>query len=683
MVDLKTQSSGPAFPVQQPLAMPPPKPAEPNIDSASPMSTRLRPQDHLEAGAAAALGKGQPTAAFVDGINGLEMNTLDHLTLVSLLGDITSLKSYTRELLAQPEAFQSTLQTLQTVLTEAQGQGYVIMPQTLSPEHQAVLQTLLTHSGHEALAATLSENDFLSYDLIMGLYQCLQPLQTLSTSLDPQARQEALFQLRLVEDPLEMLPLLSETQNLHNHSADMLKLYNSLTDKTNNTGGSKLIATFSRAIAQQQAEGRSDTSVSASLSATAPLQALDIVLGNLMLDLNQGQVDGRLLQLLERRTELGPQEQAELLKYGIQTEAGQLYALDPTQPGQRQALSSLVLNHIQDLASTLAQPVSERSAEIQMFFAEMQKNFSSYHLVEILTEKRAQLEIEANKLLEKIAGAEAQLQEVETTLQDLDSLLQRFQKDSLTPQDIRILADLGIRLGEGTFVKNKFYDAAGNLIKRKDIKAYLLAKRDTLRQDLAATRAQLGRVRLESRQVEQDLATAAVELVHQQRRLNTAYANLSPAEQARFKLSFENTQKQTMEILLKALNSLQMSGNQAALNQLLNAMNTTDSQQSQSEAQLIDSVSETTATEQVLTASPDTAPQTPTSERSQAFYRAQIQQAAKWEQELENSYLDNIQSAQQYQKNRRQQQESQLRWDHDRALHQQEIQTWHQADSAD
>ncbi|MGE3728127.1 MAG: hypothetical protein AB7I41_21410 [Candidatus Sericytochromatia bacterium] len=546
---VNTPSVMPARVLQAPTAPAEIQPSSPSTAQPPPSSVALPSQ-----------GQAAPSLPFIEHQYGSALgDRVESMEMAGLAGaDMQALQNYAQNLIRQPEDLHAVIGALQTALSSVQAPVMMVDFCTLSPEQQEKLTDCFEKVGCTDLLATLeSGNTQLSFETIGALYYSLKPIHTLISSQDPSERNAALFQLKVSNDLLKVLPALQASKQMNEDTLAVMDFSNSLTGLSAKNSASSGLSRLSKEIVETQARGTFDAAALSKTTSRLTLSPLDTVLGNLLLepsDSNKAQNLTQLLQRFEQGT-LSTQDRAKLIAFGLEEKAGKLYVTDG-KTASATALSVEDLSQIKQIASALATPVAHRSKEVQAFLETFQTVIKNTQLLETLIQKRNDLQSKADQLLAQLNQDESDLSEIEATLGDLEGLLKRFNKDGLTDRDIRILAKLGIDIRDGHFVKNKFFDANGNLIKRKDIEAFLRAKQTELTQEIARKRQELGTINQAIGKTDEAIAQTATDLISSQRALDNSYQRLSPAEQALFAPAYESARRQTRQALAQAIQAL-------------------------------------------------------------------------------------------------------------------------------
>ncbi|PKL76146.1 MAG: hypothetical protein CVV27_11755 [Candidatus Melainabacteria bacterium HGW-Melainabacteria-1] len=498
----------------------------------------------------------------------------DQLRLLALPPEaLPSLKQHLYSLMTQPEALQDQIETLRQALGSAE--HGVLNPCSLSSAQRTALADCLAACGcSDAAAQVIAGEGLLPCELLAEINHQFSAASTLLSNSDAERRTAAISRLKLSGDPLELLSQLESQHRLQGGEVETLNLYRHLEDLSMASNSQDHMLLLSREIMEATAEGSYDLLAIQQMVPGNALTAVDVVLGNLMLQQNAPEQAQKLLGLLEkvRLNQATPSDQRDLMAFGLSLEQGQLFAIDPDAPEKKQALTREHLSSLTSISTSLAVPEAQRSPEMGHFLKSMQGVIRASLLVETLNRKRQGLETKARELDHEIRQRERELQELETTVQDLDQLLERFDKDNLTPQDIALLKRIGIDMGSGRVVKNKFYDAEGNLIRRRDLKARLNQERSRLEQELSSIRQERASVGQEINRTERQQVTATIGLIREQQRLDQAFRQLSPDEQRQVGPAYQATRQRALQAIAAAMTALKLEGNLEQLDKLLKSL---------------------------------------------------------------------------------------------------------------
>ncbi len=626
-------------------------------------------------------GQVSPNIAFVEQQYGSALgDRVESMEMAGLAGaDMQALQGYAQSLINQPAELAAVIGALQAALGSVQAPVMMVDFCALSPEQQDKLKTCFEKVGCADLLAQLeSGNTQLSFETIGALYYSLKPIHTLMSSQDSSERNGALFQLKVSNDLLQVLPALQASKKMDEDTLAVMDFSNSLTGLSARNSASSGLSRLSKEIVETQARGTFDAAALSETTTRLTLSPLDTVLGNLLLDPNDSDKAQKLAQLLQRFEQgtLSPQDKASLIAFGLEEKTGKLYVTDG-KTAATSPLSAEDLAQIKQIATALATPVASRSKDVQAFLAAFQTVIKNTQLLETLTQKRNDLQSKADQLLQQLTSDESDLSDIEATLADLEGLLKRFNKDGLTDRDIRTLAKLGIEIRDGRVVKNTFFDANGNLIKRDDIESFLRAKQAELIQAIAQKRQELGSLNQEIGKTDEEIAQTAADLIVSQQGLDSRYQRLSPEERTVFAPAYESARRQTRQALAQAIQAL-LKGNidPRLLQRLMDdlgrleseAAQTTDSTEPQSEAQPKDRLA---ATPQVVAV----AARSPGSEAEVAFNELQAEsaKATSVQQKLETQLLDQAGNSRRRNRERAESRQAWLRIAQDQILNQEQL----------
>jgi len=638
-----------------------------------------------------AQGQVSPSIAFVDHQYGSALgDRVESMEMAGLAGaDMQALQGYAQSLIDQPAELAAVIGALEAALSSVQAPVMMVDFCALSPEQQDKLKTCFEKAGCADLLAQLeSGNTQLSFETIGALYFSLKPIHTLMSSQDPSERNGALFQLKVSNDLLQVLPALQASKKMDEDTLAVMDFSNSLTGLSAKNSASSGLSRLSKEIVETQARGTFDATALSETTARLSLSPLDTVLGNLLLDPNDSDKAQTLAQLLQRFEQgtLSAQDKAKLIAFGLEEKAGKLSVTDG-KTASATPLSTEDLAQIKQIATALATPVASRSKEVQAFLAAFQTVIKNTQLLETLTQKRNDLQSKADQLLEQLNRDESDLSDIEATLADLEGLLKRFNKDGLTDRDIRTLAKLGIEIRDGRMVKNKFFDAHGNLIKRKDIESFLRAKQAELTQAIARKRQELGTLNQEIGKTDQAIVQAATELVISQRELGNQYQSLSPEERAIFAPVYESARRQARQALAQAIQALLKANiDPQLLQRLLDDLGRMNRETAQA-PETADAQSEATPTESVNPTSPviAVAARSPGSETESAFHElaADSAQATSVQKKLETQFLDQAGQSRRRNRERAESRQAWLRIAQDQILSQEQLKSMLKDSSSD